>query len=224
LGTDSRGHDELAQLLHGIRTSLYIGVTASIIAIIIGVIVGTLSAIKGGIIDESLMLITNIVTTLPSILLMILIATLTKYRSGLIVAFIIGITSWPWVARGIRAQLMSLKTREFVFLSRMAGLGDLRISVEDLLPNMGSWIFMAFIMQMSGAMVSEAGLSMIGVGVTRGVSLGIMLFWAQIMEAIRRGLYWMFVPPGLCLVMIAALLLTIATTLDEYFNPRLRRA
>ena len=222
LGTDSYGRDILAQLLYGIRTSIYIGVIAALIALSIGVIVGSIAGIKGGIIDNILMAITDIVLVLPSVLLMMLIAAYFKYRSPMLVSLIIGVTSWPWVARAIRSQILSLKSREFVYLSKMAGLSDLRIVIGDLLPNMAAYIFMAFVLLMSGAMMSEAGLSMIGVGVTKGVSLGIMLYWAQMLEAIRRGLWWWFIPPGLVLVALASSLLMISTALDEYFSPRLK--
>jgi len=132
------------------------------------------------------------------------------------------VTSWPWVARAVRAQMMSLKAREFVYMSRIAGLRDIRIIVEDLLPNMASYIFMAFVLLMSGAMIAEAGLSMIGLGVTKGISLGIILYWAQLFESVRRGLWWWFMPPGACLVALASSLLLMSTALDEYFSPRLK--
>ncbi len=222
LGTDSYGRDVLAQLLHGIRMSLYIGFTASLIALAIGVAIGSIAGVKGGLTDEVLMSVTNVVLALPSILLMLLIAAYFKYRDPMLVSIIIGVTSWPWVARAVRAQLLSLRAREFVHFSRMAGYSDFRIAVEDLLPNMAAYIFMALVLLMSGAMMAEAGLSMIGVGITRGASLGIMLYWAQMLEAVRRGLWWWFVPPGSVLVALSASLLMISTALDEYFSPRLK--
>ena len=222
LGTDSYGRDLLAQLLHGIRSSLYIGLTASLISLAIGVTIGAVAGFKGGITDDSLMLVTNVVYALPSIMLMMLIAAYLKERNPLFVALIIGLTSWPWVARAVRSQLMSLKSRDFLAISRMAALSDLRIMFEDLIPNMASYIFMAFVLLMSGAMIAEAGLSMIGLGVTRGVSLGIILYWAQLLESVRRGLWWWFIPPGACLVSLATSMLLLSTSLDEYFSPRLR--
>ncbi len=98
----------------------------------------------------------------------------------------------------------------------------MKIAFADLLPNMASYIFMAFILLTSGAMLAEAGLSMIGLGITRGSSLGIMLYWAQLMESVRRGLFWWFVPPGAILVALATSLLVMSTALDEYFSPRLK--
>jgi len=222
LGTDNRGRDVLALVIHGIKNSLYIGLIAALIALCIGVVIGVLSGYWGGLVDSSLMLVTDVILVLPSILIMILIAAYLKERNPIFVALVIGVTSWPWVARAVRAQMMSLKTREFIYMSKIAGLRDIRIVFEDLLPNMASYIFMAFVLLMSGAMIAEAGLSMIGLGVTRGISLGIVLYWAQLFESIRRGLWWWFIPPGACLVALAASLLSLSTALDEYFSPRLK--
>ncbi|MEM3194491.1 MAG: ABC transporter permease [Candidatus Bathyarchaeia archaeon] len=222
LGTDNRGRDVLALVIHGIKNSLYIGLIAALIALCIGVVIGVLSGYWGGLVDSSLMLVTDVILVLPSILIMILIAAYLKERNPIFVALVIGVTSWPWVARAVRAQMMSLKTREFIYMSKIAGLRDIKIVFEDLLPNMASYIFMAFVLLMSGAMIAEAGLSMIGLGVTRGISLGIVLYWAQLFESIRRGLWWWFIPPGACLVALAASLLSLSTALDEYFSPRLK--
>ncbi len=222
LGTDAYGKDILAQLMSGIRGSLQIGVTAAAIALLIGVMVGLVAGYKGRLTESLLMMLTDIVLLLPSILLMILIAAYFKWRDPMLVSIIIGVTSWPWVARAVRSQTLSLKSREFVYLSKMAGYRDLQIVVRDILPNIASYIFMAYVLLMSGAMIAETGLSMIGLGVTQGVTLGSILFWAQVLEAVRRGLWWWFIPPGAVLVALAASLLMLATALDEYFNPRLR--
>jgi len=222
LGTDARGRDVLALVIGGIRNSLYIGIIAALIALSIGVIIGVIAGYKGGITDNLLMLMTDVVLVLPSILIMMLIAAYLKERNPIFVSLVIGVTSWPWVARAVRAQMMSLKAREFIYMSKIAGLRDARIIFEDLLPNMASYIFMAFVLLMSGAMIAEAGLSMIGLGVTRGISLGIILYWAQLFESVRRGLWWWFMPPGACLVALASSLLLLSTALDEYFSPRLK--
>ena len=222
LGTDSWGRDLLALLLTGTKNSLRIGVTAALISLTIGVVIGVTAGFKGGIFDSALMLVTDVILVLPSILIMMLVSAYMRERNPFYVSLIIGLTGWPWVARAIRSQIMSLKSREFMDLSKMAGLGDVRIIVEDLLPNMASYIAMAFVLLMSGAMIAEAGLSMIGLGVTKGVSLGIILYWAQMLESVRRGMWWWFGPPGVVLVFLAASLLLMSTALDEYFSPRLK--
>lgn len=222
LGTDTYGRDILAQLLHGIRSSLYIGFLAAIISLVIGTFIGTLSAVKRGLVDDTLMAVTNIVLTTPSILIAILIASYLKVRSIEIVALILGLFQWPWFARAIRAQLMSVMSREYVNLSIMAGYSDLRLIFEDLIPTIATYAFMSFVLFINGGIMGEAGLSLIGLGPTRGISLGIMLQWAVLMEAVRRGMWWWFVPPGLSIVAITASLLVISTAMDEVFNPRLR--
>jgi len=222
LGTDTYGRDILAQLFYGIRSSLYIGLLAAIVSLVIGTLIGTFSAVKKGVVDDTLMAITNIVLTTPSILVAILIASYMKVRSVEIVGLILGLFQWPWFARAIRAQLMSVMTREYVYLSIMAGYSDVRLIIEDLLPTIATYSFMSFVLFINGGIMGEASLSLIGLGPTEGISLGLMLQWAVLMEAVRRGLWWWFVPPGLAIVAITSSLLVISTAMDEVFNPRLR--
>lgn len=222
LGTDTYGRDILAQLLQGIRSSLYVGFLASVISLAIGTIIGTFSAVKRGIIDDLLMSFTNIILTTPSVLIAILIASYLNVRSLEVIALILGLFQWPWFARAIRAQLMSVLSREYVYLSRMAGYSDSRLIIEDLIPTIATYSFMSFVLFINGGIMGEAGLSLIGLGPTQGISLGIMLQWAVLMEAMRRGLWWWFVPPGVAIVAVTSALLIISTAMDEVFNPRLR--
>lgn len=222
LGTDTYGGDLLAKLLNGIRTSLYIGFLTAIISMVIGLLIGSISAVKGGVVDDILMSFTNIVLTIPNILLAILVATYLKVRSAEVVAILLGVLGWPWFARAIRAQLLSLINREYVYLSKLAGYTDLQLAFEDLIPGIATYALMAFILFINGGILGEAGLSLIGLGPTKGVSLGIILQWAVLMEAVRRGLWWWFIPPGLIIVALTSSLLIVTTTMDEVFNPRLR--
>lgn len=222
LGTDVQSRDVLAQLIHGTGTSLAIGIAAAGIATTIAVVIGVISGYKGGLIDELLMASANIVLAFPAILLLLVVAVFVPVRSPMVVAILIGFTSWPGLARAIRSQIISLKEREFVFLSRMAGWSGSKMALFDLLPNMMAYVFTSTVVVMSAAMLAEAGLTMIGVGVTKGTSLGVMLFWAQMSDAVRRGLYWLFIPPGGVLTVMCASLLLLATSLDQLFNPRLR--
>jgi len=225
LGTDRMGRDILAQLIWGTRYSLYVGVLVALIAMPIGVVIGAIAGVKGGIIDELLMGLTNIVLSIPSILLVILIAATLPMgmRTYEIVALVIGVTSWPWLARAIRAQMMSLREREFVYLSRMAGYSDVRIAFADLLPNIATYVFMAFVLFVNGGILGEAGLSLIGVGPSRGITLGVVLYWAATMESVRRGLWWWFAPAGAMIVLATSSLMIVTTAVDEVFNPRLRK-
>jgi peptide/nickel transport system permease protein len=223
LGTDNFGRDVYTQLIHGTRTSLIIGVIAGSVAVSIGVIIGLSAGYFGGIIEEALMGITNVVITIPSIVVLILLSIAIDSRSIYAIALIIGITSWPWTARAVRAQASSVRTREHVDLARLNGAGSLSLMFWEVLPYMLSYIVMAFVLQLTSGILQEAALSMLGLGPSGSVSLGIMLHWALLWESVRTGAWWAFVPPTLFLTLIAFTLLLLQSSLNEVFNPRLRR-
>ncbi|MFA4641438.1 ABC transporter permease [Pyrococcus kukulkanii] len=222
LGTDSFGRDIFAQLVYGLRSSLFIGLFAGGLATIIGLLMGFIAGYKGGWIDELLMMITNIMLVIPTMALLIIIAAYLPYRGVGIESVIIGLTAWPWTARAVRAQTLSLKRREFVDLAKLAGLSDFKIIFEEIMPNMISYIFMVFILQFGGAILAAVGLDFIGLGPTRGMSLGIMLQQAVLWNAINLGYWWWAIPPGLVIAILITGLYLINTGLDEVFNPRLR--
>lgn len=224
LGTDNFGRDVFTQLMHGTRTSLSIGLVAGTIATLIGVTIGTIAGYKGGLIEEILMSITNVVITIPSIVILILLSIAFRSRSILVMGIIIGVTTWPWTARAVRAQTSSLRTREHVDVARLSGAGTLSLIITEVIPYMLSYIVMAFVLQLNSGILQEAALSMLGLGIERGVSLGIMLQWALLWEAVRTGAWWAFVPPTLLLTLIAFSLLLLQSSIDELFNPRLRKA
>jgi peptide/nickel transport system permease protein len=224
LGTDNFGHSVFTQLRFGTRTSLIIGFVAGLIATGIGVVIGTAAGFNGGFVEEALMGITNVVITIPSIVVLILLSIAISTRSIYSLAVVIGVTSWPWTARAVRAQASSLRTREHVDIARLAGANTASLLVWEILPYMLSYIFMAFVLQLTSGILAEAALSMLGRGPSNSVSLGIMLHWALLWESVRTGAWWAFVPPTLFLTIIAFALLLLQSSLDEVFNPRLRRS
>ncbi|MBA2669594.1 MAG: ABC transporter permease [Gemmatimonadetes bacterium] len=224
LGTDNFGKDVFTQLLYGTRTSLIIGMLAGGIATLIGVIIGLSSGFYGGIVEEVLMGVTNVVITIPSIVVLILLSIAVGSRSIYAIAIIIGVTSWPWTARAVRAQASSVRTREHVDLARLNGANTFSLMFWEVLPYMLSYIVMAFVLQLTSSILQEAALSMLGLGPSGSISLGIMLFWALLWESIRTGAWWAFVPPTIFLTLIAFALLLLQSSLDEVFNPRLRRS
>jgi len=223
LGTDGFGRDLFVEVSYGTLNSLKIGLVAGVISMMIGVAVGAIAGFKGGIIDETLNLLTNIMLILPTLALLIVIGSYLRVRNEFVLSLLIGITSWPWTARAVRSQTYSLKTRDFIDVARISGLNDIELIVWDVLPNMLSYIVMSFTLQMGGAIMSEAGLSMLGLGPTDIITLGMILRWAFTWEAFRRGDWWWFAPPGLIVTLLSLSLLLMNTGLDEVFNPRLRR-
>lgn len=222
LGTDNVGHDVLAQLMYGTRSSLAIGLIAGVIATLAGVIIGTLAGFVGGATEEGLMGVTNIVISIPAIVVLILISIALNSRSLVTMAFVIGITSWPWTARAVRAQASSVSTREHIDVARLSGARTVSLVMFDVLPYILSYVAMAFVLQVAGAILAEAGLSMLGLGPSGSVSLGTVLHWALVWESVRTGAWWAFIPPTIMLTVIAFSLLLLQASLDEVFNPRLR--
>lgn len=223
LGTDNLGHDVWANLLYGTRTSLEVGLVAGAAATLLGVLVGTVAGYAGGWAEEALMGLTNVIVAIPPFVLLILISVALQTRSAAGVAVVIAVTSWPWTARAVRAQASSVRTREHLDVARLSGASSWSLIAYDVVPYMLSYIAMAFVLQLSTAILNEAALSLLGLGPSNGVSLGIMLQWALVWESVRTGAWWAFLPPTLMLTTIAFALLMLQSSLDEVFNPRLRR-
>ncbi len=229
LGTENFGYDVLAVLMASARNSIIIGLLAGTIAVLIGVGIGILAGYVGGWVEELLMGFTNIVLAIPSIVILILISislqsTNIPFLKGVVgLALVIGITSWPWTARAVRAQASSVATREHIDVAKLSGARTPSIMVRDVLPYLASYAVMAWVLQLASAILAESTLSMLGLGPSGANSLGKQLFWALAFQAVATGAWWAFLPPTIVLTMISFGLLYLQSSLDEVFNPRLRR-
>ncbi len=223
LGTDNEGQSVIANLVYGIRTSLWVGLVAGAVATLIGVIIGLISGYVGGYVDDILSAITNIALAIPTLIVIILVSVALQTRTPTILALVIGFTAWPWLARAVRAQSTSVRTREHIDVARLSGARSTSILAWDVLPYLLSYVVMAFVLQVSAAILFEATLSLLGLGPSGSVSLGIMLYWAIAWGSIRTGAWWAFLPPTIMLSIISFSLLLLQSSLDEVFNPRLRR-
>jgi peptide/nickel transport system permease protein len=223
LGTDNEGQSVIANLVYGTRTSLIVGLIAGTIATVLGLAIGLISGFRGGIVDNLLSSLTNIMLVIPVIIVVILLSVALENRSIFVLSFVIGICSWPWLARAVRAQTISVRTREHIDVAMMSGANFWSILARDILPYLLSYVVMAFVLQVSGAILFEATLSMLGLGPSNAVSLGVMLYWAIAWGSVRTGAWWAFVPPTVMLTLISFSLLLLQSSLDELFNPRLRR-
>jgi peptide/nickel transport system permease protein len=207
LGTDRFGRDILAQLLYGIRTSLYIGFIVAVISITIGTILGAIAGFFGGFVDTIIDNLTNMMLTIPSGLILIIITSYIPNRG---------------YARGVRGMVSSIAQSEYVMLAKASGQRSISILIRDILPNMAPFIIVNFASFTSSGIWMETGLSFLGLGALRTISLGSLLYWAGTLDAIRRGLYWMFIPPGVIIIATISSIQVIAVSLESVFNPRLR--
>jgi peptide/nickel transport system permease protein len=222
LGTTTFGQDIYAQFVHGLRSTFLVGALGGGIAAVIAMLIGFLAGYRGGLTDEILNMLTNIVLVVPTLAVLLIINAYMGIRSVTVQALFIGLTSWPWAARAIRAQTFSLRTREFVDLARLSGSTTWRIVFREIAPNMNSYLFMMFILLFGGSILIASSLDFIGLGPTEGVSLGLMLQSAQQWSALQLGMWWWFVPPGAGITAIVGALYVANVGLDEVFNPKLR--
>lgn len=226
LGTDNFGRDVFIELTSAIKNSLKIGFVAGSIATIIGLIVGLLAGYVGGLVDNILTFLTNIFTVIPSFILLVLISvSLGKSGRGIMTtAIVIGITAWPWTARSVRSQTISLRNRDHVNLSKLSGHSLAKIVLRDILPYVASYVVMAYILQIASGILSEAQLSMLGLGpsTTELATLGLMLNWAMQFQAPLSGAWWAFLPVIGSIALITFSLNLMNTGLDQVFNPQLR--
>ena len=218
LGTDSLGRDIFAGIVYGARTALTVGLLASGIAAGIGTLVGMISGYHGGKVDDVLMRITESFIIIPVFFMaMVLMAFLGQSISNVIL--VIGVLSWPLVARLVRADFLSLREREFVKAARMDGATKSDIMVREILPSVTPTIIVASTLQIASAILYEASLSFLGLGDANVASWGVMLKYAQpyIYQA-----WWLIVFPGLAITILVLALNEMGDGLNDALNPRLK--
>lgn len=226
LGTDNFGRDVLTELIAATRTSLQIGLVAGLVATLIGLTLGLLAGYIGGTVDDIINFVTNLFIVIPSFVLLILISYSVgqESRGAFLVATVIGLTAWPWTARAVRAQVISLRNRDHVNLSKLSGHSIVHIILTDILPYIASYVIMALILQISSGILAEAGLSILGLGpkTTEVPTLGLMMNWAMIYQAHVQGRWWAYFPVLMTIALITFSMNLMNTGLDQVFNPALR--
>lgn len=224
LGTDHLGLDMASLLVEGLRSSLYVGFLAGVVATTVGTLIGVYGGYKGGLIDDILTVVTNLFLVIPSLIVLILIsASLDEGRSLSLIALLIGCTTWTWSARAVRAQASSLRARDHVALARINGYSTLGIVTLHILPYLLSYIFMVFILQTAAGILTEASISLLGLGPYDSISLGKILNDAVRNEALSDGAWWAFAPAMVLITVIVFALYVLNTSLEGVFNPRLRK-
>src|SRR5918911_620077 len=225
LGTDSEGRDILIQMINGGQSIILVGAAAALISTLISITFGALAAYVGGVVDGIIMLIADVVLTLPQIVLLAVLATFIRLNSPWLLAVIIALLSWPTLLRAVRAQVLSLKEREYVEAARMLDLGTPRILFLEILPNMASFILMNFTIGMTAAIYQQVGLYLLGLAPLSGNNWGIMLNLAWVRGAIffKQSLLYILAPV-LAISLLQLSIVTMTRALEDIFNPRLRAA
>lgn len=216
LGTDDLGRDVFARLVHGARVSLAIGFLTALVSAVIGTLVGSVAGYMGHWVDDVLMRLTELVQVLPRFFLAIVVVALFDSSAWLIVA-LLGLTFWPGTARLLRAQVLSLREREFVLAARAVGMGEVRVLWRHILPNALPLVLVTAALQVGTAMLVESALSFLGLGDQAVVSWGGMLSGAQ---AFVRTAWWTSVFPGLAIVLTVLAANLVADGLQDALDPR----
>jgi peptide/nickel transport system permease protein len=226
LGTDNFGRDVLTELVKATEVSLQIGFVAGIVSTLIGLTLGLLAGYIGGFVDDIIMFFTNLFTVIPTVVLLILISFSIgqEHRGAFVIAVVIGLTAWYWTTRAVRAQVISLRNRDHVNLSKLSGHSIFHIIFADILPYITSYAVMAFILQVSSGILAEASLSILGLGprTTDVPTLGLMMNWSLIYQAEILGKWWAYLPVIVVIALITFSMNLMITGLDQVFNPALR--
>ncbi|MDX3230416.1 dipeptide/oligopeptide/nickel ABC transporter permease/ATP-binding protein [Streptomyces sp. ME19-01-6] len=224
LGTTQTGQDVLAQMAYATRGSLYIGVLVGVLATVLAALFGIVGAYLGGIVDEAFSLFSNVMLVIPGLPLIIVISAFVppEQRGSWTIALVLAITGWAGSARVLRAQTLSLRNRDYVLAARVAGERPWRVIGVEILPNLLPLLASQFVFSVIAAILSEAGLSFLGLGASSSSTLGTMLYYAQNGFALQVGAWWWFVPPGLIIALFGCGLALVNFTIDEIINPTLR--
>ena len=217
LGTDSLGRDVLAGLAHGARTTLLIAVLSTLAAVAFGTLVGAIAGYYGGLIDDLLMRATEFFQTIPSFLFaIVLIAIVSPSAMNLVIA--ISVVSWPPITRVVRAEVLSVKSREFVQAAVVAGQRDYAILVTQVLPNTLSPLIVTGSLLVATAILIESALSFLGLGAPNQMSWGFMIGAGR---SFLRDAWWLVTIPGVAILLTVLSINLIGEGLNDALNPRL---
>jgi len=220
LGTDAQGRDVYSQLLWGSRIALLVGFASAFFSISIGTVIGLVAGYSGGKIDAVLMRFTDVILVLPGLPLVIILAAVLGAGVGNII-LVISLVGWPSVARVIRSEVLSLKERPFIESAKVTGASNIRIMFKHIAPNVMPLAFLYMTFGVSGAILTEAALSFIGLGDIRTMSWGIML--QQVQQSNALAAWWWLLPPGLAITLLCLGFFLVGRAFDEIVNPRLRK-
>ncbi|MCP3016369.1 ABC transporter permease [Nocardiopsis dassonvillei] len=223
LGTNHQGKDTFTQLVLGGREPIWVGFVAAVITVAIAVVLGGVAGYVRGRIDHFLLQLTDITMTIPFVVLMLVIASFFRTSSPLVVSLIIGLVTWPYLMRSIRAQVLTLREREFVEAARLQDLGTARILFVEVLPNMAGYIFINFIIAITNAIYAVVGMYLLGLLPSTADNWGLMIQQAWNNNAFLLPQAAPFLIAPMVMIMLFQIgLVTMTRSLEQALNPRLR--
>jgi len=223
LGTDYLAKDTWYQIVMGGRSLLLVAAGAAILSTLISVVFGALAAMIGGKFDTLVLMVTDVVLTVPTIILLGVLAAFVKLNSPFLLALILAATGWPTLLRAVRAQVLSLKEREYVEAARMLDLGTPRILFREVLPNMMSYIVINFVAGMTGAIYGQVILYFLGLVSLAGNNWGLMIQQGYAQGALNnQDAMWFIMSPIFMITILQLSLVLLSRSLEDIFNPRLR--
>jgi peptide/nickel transport system permease protein len=224
-GTDTQGRDLFAVMIAGTPLTLRIGLVAGLIGVVVGTILGFVAAYYGGVVDTVIRGITDIMLTVPGLLVLLLIAV--QARSSLTVnqmALVVAILAWRWPARQIRGQVLSMRERPYVEVARLSGQSGPEIIFKEMMPNLLPFLAAALVGATASAVLASIGLEALGLGPIDSPTIGMTFYWIIYNSALLLGMWWWFIPPIVIIVILFIGLFNLSVGMDEWANPRLRRS
>lgn len=222
LGTESNGRDMLASLIVGVPASLKVGVLAAVIGMGVGMLLGSIAGYFGGWWDHIIRTLSDSVMIIPSLAVLIAIASYVQFADTTMLALVLSLFAWPGPTRLVRSQVLSLRERGYVRMALLSNVPTLEIMFVEMAPNMLPWLAGSFTGNISAAILAATGLEALGLGPTRIPSLGMIINYAMTSSALVRGMIWWWLPPIIALIIIFTGFFLMTMGLDEIANPRLR--
>jgi peptide/nickel transport system permease protein len=225
LGTDTIGRELAAVIIRGTPATLRIGLIAGAIGLAIGTLLGFLAGYFGGWVDTLIKGAADVLLTVPGLLFLVVLATTIRGAIGVnTMALVVASLAWMWPTRTIRAQVLTLRERQFVQVARLSGMNSMEIIFRELMPNLLPYLAASFVSAVGSAILASIGLEALGLGPQNEPTLGMTIYWALFYTSVLRGLWWWWGPPIAIIVLTFVGLFLMSMGLDQIANPKLRRA
>lgn len=221
-GTDTQGRDVFTVLVLAAPRTLEVGLIAGAVGLAVGVVLGLAAGFFPGRVDVVIRVAADVLTTIPGIAVLVLVATYVRAMSVELMALIIASLAWVYPTRAIRAQTLSLRERAWVQVARLNGVSEAELLLREVLPNLLPYIAASFVGAVSQAILASIGLEALGLGPQNAHTLGMMIYWSQFYGAVLRGMWWWWGPPIALIALIFLGLLLTSTGLDRVLDARAR--